>query len=721
MHFGKFEKKLFSVFLALGILLFALPLTTFVFSGVWSSQKEYRTTMQQSVDSQMTFSNLSFSIAFTAMNDLSKNPNVNAWAAADTSAAYYYYATRIFEDLRMALAGSPPVDFTLYITRLDEDSLVITPEATVSKQDFFAKETQIGAENAAEVYAHFRQSHAAMTLPIYKENKLHEIYYITSHAAAQGKDVLLFLRFSTDALFSAKTPFLLLSGEKEIFSSIENEKAQAQMEHIGADMRRYPLAEEFSLDGIHALVCDFKLVNWRVAYLYPATEKSLGSLLLFCLMVFCGLAALLMIVARLLTKVLYRPVRELMQETSATEPAQPLSDGVDEFAILQKNARRLKELHTEIDVLLTEREKTTTLKYARDLLFGTCREIPAVQADFCVSLIEIQSGSDVEIFRYKSALEDCISEIETACYVNCSNVCCAVIVQTDALEKAYAIIEGVLASCDKKADLYATISDVMPGAKNIHTCYKQALQILEYKYLFDKCDILTMPQVKQVDSRMYFYPLQIENSFIQYLVSGSNGAVILFDELIEENTVNRKLPPEITKSFFLALVASIARAFQTLKLTPQELLGRSVDFEYLFAHWNDKGIVEKLHHLVVEMLEAVQTRNKTSDEQLVAEMTEYIRNNYSRDLMLEDLAHAFHISPKYCSALFKKLSDDTFKNYLNRYRIEVAKDILRGNPSVKTNDLCAMVGFNSANSFIRVFNKYTGVTPKAFLETLQKR
>ncbi|MEG1639562.1 MAG: hypothetical protein RR284_01410, partial [Ruthenibacterium sp.] len=217
--------------------------------------------------------------------------------------------------------------------------------------------------------------------------------------------------------------------------------------------------------------------------------------------------------------------------------------------------------------------------------------------------------------------------------------------QTDALEKAYAIIEGVLASCDKKADLYATISDVMPGAKNIHTCYKQALQILEYKYLFDKCDILTMPQVKQVDSRMYFYPLQIENSFIQYLVSGSNGAVILFDELIEENTVNRKLPPEITKSFFLALVASIARAFQTLKLTPQELLGRSVDFEYLFAHWNDKGIVEKLHHLVVEMLEAVQTRNKTSDEQLVAEMTEYIRNNYSRDLMLEDLAHAFHISP----------------------------------------------------------------------------
>lgn len=677
--------------------------------------------MQQSVDSQMTFSNLSFSIAFTVMNDLSKNPNVKAWTVADTPADYYYYATRIYDDLRTALANSPPVDFSLAITRLDADSFVITPEATISKTDFFTKESNLGAQNAAVIREHFQNSNAALTLPIYKDNVLQEIYYITAHAAAQGKDALFLLRFSANALFNVKTPFLMRSGEKEVVSSVSNKKMQEQMPQIVAQMQAKPRVDEFLVDDVHALVRDFKLVNWRIAYLYPNTERSLASLLLFCLFVFAGLSVLLLIVARLLTSVLYRPVRDLMGEMPAAEIV-PLSGGgnVDEFAILQKNTRRLKELHTEISDLLTEREKTSSRKYAHDLLFGTGTEIPAVEGDFCVSLIEIQSGGDVEIFHYKSTLEDCISEIENAYYVNCTNICCAAILQTDSLEKAYTMMEGVLASCDKKADLYVTISDVMSGAKNIHACYKQAFQILEYKYLFDKCDILTMPQVKQVDSRMYFYPLQIENSFIQYIVSGSDSAVILFDELIEENTVNRKLPPEITKSLFLALVASIARAFQTMKLTPQELLGRSVDFEYLFAHWNDKGIVKKLHKLVVEMIEAVQTRNKTSDEQLISEMTEYIRTHYSSDLMLEDLAHAFHISSKYCSALFKKLSDDTFKNYLNRYRIEVAKDILRGNPSVKTNDLCAMVGFNSANSFIRVFNKYTGVTPKAFLETLQK-
>lgn len=40
------------------------------------------------------------------------------------------------------------------------------------------------------------------------------------------------------------------------------------------------------------------------------------------------------------------------------------------------------------------------------------------------------------------------------------------------------------------------------------------------------------------------------------------------------------------------------------------------------------------------------------------------------------MAEALGISAKYCSNLFKKLSNDTFKNFLNHYRIDQAKKIL---------------------------------------------
>lgn len=721
MQFGKFGKRLFSAFLALGILLFALPLTAFVFSNVWGSQKEYRAAMQQSVENQMTFSNLSFSIAFATTNDLSKSANVTAWSAAKSTADYYYYGAQIFTELRVAQASSPPVDFNIYITRLDEESFVITQEGTVTKKNFFLKETSIGADGAKAIFEHFKKGFTAYTLPVYDGEVLNEIYYITCRPTVQGVDMLFIERFPAASLFNEQTPFLLFSPSGEIAFSSSDEKISAQKQHIDEYLAENPLAAEFTTGGVRAIVREFNLSNWRVAYLYEDGAFSFGSLLFFCAIVFIGLALLLLLASQLLTRSLYKPVRELMREAVDDEAPLPENGNFDEFAILQKNTRRVKELHVEIARLLTEKEKSGYVKYARDLLFGTGSDEKLLDADFCVGLIEIQSTSDAELFNYKSTLEDCVAHLENAYFVNCSLNCCAVILQTDSADRAHEIVEGILGSCDKSADLYATISDIMHGSKNVHMCYQQALQILQYKYLFDKCDILTMPQVKQVDSRMYYYPLQIENSFIQYLMCGSDGAVILFDELIEENTQNRKLPPEIVKSFFLAIIASIARAFQTMKLTPQELLDKSIDFEELFTKWNDKNIVATLHELVSDIVNAVQQRNKTSDEKIIADMTQYIRENYSRDLMLEDLAHEFNISAKYCSALFKKLSDDTFKNYLNRHRIEVAKDILRKNPSVKTVDLGTMVGFNSAGSFIRVFNKYTGVTPQAFADGAKKQ
>ena len=100
-------------------------------------------------------------------------------------------------------------------------------------------------------------------------------------------------------------------------------------------------------------------------------------------------------------------------------------------------------------------------------------------------------------------------------------------------------------------------------------------------------------------------------------------------------------------------------------------------------------------------------------------MIHYIHTNYTDDIMLNDMADQFNISPKYCGILFKQLSGQNFKDYLNRYRIENAKELLQQKPGIKIAEVSLMVGFNSANSFIRVFGKYTGVTPKAYMESLK--
>ena len=41
------------------------------------------------------------------------------------------------------------------------------------------------------------------------------------------------------------------------------------------------------------------------------------------------------------------------------------------------------------------------------------------------------------------------------------------------------------------------------------------------------------------------------------------------------------------------------------------------------------------------------------------------------------------------------------------------------NPNLKIADLSTMMGFNSSNTFIRVFGKYTGMTPGTFAASVK--
>ena len=60
--------------------------------------------------------------------------------------------------------------------------------------------------------------------------------------------------------------------------------------------------------------------------------------------------------------------------------------------------------------------------------------------------------------------------------------------------------------------------------------------------------------------------------------------------------------------------------------------------------------------------------------------------------------------------MFAANTGDGLRNYINKYRVEKAKELLR-NPDLVIETIAAMTGFNNSNSFIRVFKKYELKTP----------
>lgn len=83
------------------------------------------------------------------------------------------------------------------------------------------------------------------------------------------------------------------------------------------------------------------------------------------------------------------------------------------------------------------------------------------------------------------------------------------------------------------------------------------------------------------------------------------------------------------------------------------------------------------------------------------------------NLKLSDIAKAIGTNRTYVSAFFNKEAGCTFYDYVNRLRIDAACNLLL-NSKENISQIAEKSGFNSSNSFIRVFSKMKGVSPTEF-------
>ncbi|MHB8065183.1 MAG: PocR ligand-binding domain-containing protein [Ruminiclostridium sp.] len=92
---------------------------------------------------------------------------------------------------------------------------------------------------------------------------------------------------------------------------------------------------------------------------------------------------------------------------------------------------------------------------------------------------------------------------------------------------------------------------------------------------------------------------------------------------------------------------------------------------------------------------------------------EYIEKNYIRNISLDSMASLCNISSSYFSKLFNKVALDNFANYINKMRINKAKEILR-ETNVPITNIALDLGFEDSGYFIKVFKKMEGVTPSIY-------
>lgn len=95
------------------------------------------------------------------------------------------------------------------------------------------------------------------------------------------------------------------------------------------------------------------------------------------------------------------------------------------------------------------------------------------------------------------------------------------------------------------------------------------------------------------------------------------------------------------------------------------------------------------------------------------ELLEFIKNNCSFHLQMDQIAAKCHYNPSYFSRLFKKYTGYTFTEYLNNARLERACELL-SQTDMPIDDVISASGISDRSKFFKDFANKFGVTPKKF-------
>ncbi len=129
------------------------------------------------------------------------------------------------------------------------------------------------------------------------------------------------------------------------------------------------------------------------------------------------------------------------------------------------------------------------------------------------------------------------------------------------------------------------------------------------------------------------------------------------------------------------------------------------------------SVLQKEMFSVPEMLthvaEALERRRITPTpcQALARKAMGYLHESYDEEaLSLEDVANHLGVCKEYLARCFREETGVTLITYLNRYRVERAKSLLRGN-QMRIVDVALEVGFSSSAYFSRVFKQEVGQSP----------
>ena len=275
------------------------------------------------------------------------------------------------------------------------------------------------------------------------------------------------------------------------------------------------------------------------------------------------------------------------------------------------------------------------------------------------------------------------------------------------------VLKCLVRHIDRNFNLKFTVvaTNVYDDVMQMPKAYRTAKKILDYKYIFKQERVIFQDRIKENSFNKYYYPIELESKLILRTLSSNEISVKrIIDEMFNEKN-SSSMDKKYIKEFGVLLYNTLNRIFIQLEEINENINVKDYNINEILAI-NDVAVLKEVFQSkILEICKLTKIEEENDIESVKIKIERYLDENYMIDISLENLADYLGHSFKYTSVLFKKVMGDNFKNYLSIYRIEKAKELMQENEGLRIKDLAELVGYNSSNTFIRIFRKYEGTSP----------
>ncbi|WP_276357036.1 helix-turn-helix domain-containing protein [Cohnella caldifontis] len=501
------------------------------------------------------------------------------------------------------------------------------------------------------------------------------------------------------------------------------------------------------IDGVASLVTiGSPLSNgWKLVSVTPLkyVDNKMGyirNVILFTGLLFVLLGTF---ISYYLSRTIYNPIKRVLEKT--TRLRKELS--LPESAAKEHSLRDVPELfdqvylsHKKLEASYKEIYPVMVNRFLNDLFYNRIHEsdpdierkladlrLPKLTRGFVIMLIEIDeyskwkeqySSRDLGLLRYAALniAQETVSEPFTCLSAETSDNQIAVLINTGAslepiVDPLTEIAKSVIQSIRSYLPFTVTISfgTAVEHLQQVHVSFQKAQEVMRRKILQKGMAILFPDKSLHPHTFKYFYPAHIEKLLVNHMRAGNDReALDCLDRIRERLLDEPHISYENVIRLYNRLIETMIDLIEDIGLSWETAYGSGNVFQELAKHESIDGLHEWISAICVRICESIRNHVRVPSKADAA--IEIIETRYQDDISVEMIADAVQVTPAYLSRIFKQATGKTVLEYLTIVRIEHSKRLLH-TTGLTMQEISQRVGYNNANSFIRIFRKHEGVTP----------